>query len=149
MTRFTRRAPKPEVLTQARRRCRGISQGGEVATYAASVMARSSAHPSALLRPCLRPSGRVSTRSVPSKPPPAAPVAARGGFDGTERAGTRSDGRNQGRSSADGCGEDRVYKSVWMRGGRLPTPMNTAPRCVPERKPSLGLPGRVPGLIST
>ena len=30
-----------------------------------------------------------------------------GGFDGTERAGMRSDGRKQGRNSADGCGEDR------------------------------------------
>ena len=32
-----------------------------------------------------------------------------GGFDGTERAGTRSDGRKQGRNSADGCGEDRAF----------------------------------------
>ena len=37
-----------------------------------------------------------------------APGAAGGGFDGTERAGTRSDGRKQGRNSADGCGEDRA-----------------------------------------
>ena len=28
------------------------------------------------------------------------------GFDGTERAGTRSDGRKQGRNSADGCSEE-------------------------------------------
>ena len=34
--------------------------------------------------------------------------AAGGGFDGTERTGTRSDGRKQGRNSADGCGEDRA-----------------------------------------
>ena len=34
--------------------------------------------------------------------------AAGGGFDGTERAGTRSDGRKHGRSSSDGCGEDRA-----------------------------------------
>ena len=36
-----------------------------------------------------------------------APDVAGGGFAGTERAGTRSDGRKQGRNSADGCGEDR------------------------------------------
>ena len=34
-------------------------------------------------------------------------AALRGGFDGTERAGTRSDGRKRGRNSAGGCGEDR------------------------------------------
>ena len=28
-----------------------------------------------------------------------------GGFDGTERAGTRSDARKQGQNSADGCGD--------------------------------------------
>ena len=44
--------------------------------------ARSSPHPSALLRPCVRPSERVPASSVPSKPPP---VAAGGGL--TERAG--------------------------------------------------------------
>ena len=33
--------------------------------------------------------------------------AAGGGCDGTERAGARSDGRTQGRNSADGRGEDR------------------------------------------
>ena len=48
---------------------------------------------------------RVPARSVPSKPPPA---ASGGGLDGTERLGTRSDGRKQGRNSADGCGEDRA-----------------------------------------
>ena len=37
-----------------------------------------------------------------------APAAPGGGCDGTEQAGTRSDGRTQGRNSADGCGEDRV-----------------------------------------
>ena len=66
---------------------------------------RSLPHPSALFRPCLQPSERVPARSVPSKRPPVAPG---GGFDGTERAGTRSDGRTQGRNSADGCGEDRA-----------------------------------------
>ena len=35
-------------------------------------------------------------------------AAPGGGFDGKERIGARSDGRKQGRSSADGCGEDRV-----------------------------------------
>ena len=34
--------------------------------------------------------------------------AAGGGFDGTERAGMRSDGGKQGRNSADGCDEDRA-----------------------------------------
>ena len=34
--------------------------------------------------------------------------AAGGGFDVTERAGKRSDGRKQGWNSADGCGADRV-----------------------------------------
>ena len=66
---------------------------------------REGLYPSALFRPCLRPSERVPARSVPSKPPPA---AAGGGFDGTERATTRSDGRKQGRNSTDGCGEDRA-----------------------------------------
>ena len=32
-------------------------------------------------------------------------------FDETERVGTRSDGRKQGRSSADGCDEDRALVS--------------------------------------
>ena len=54
--------------------------------------ARSSPHPSALFRPCLR-------RSILSKPPPA---ASGGGFDGTKRAGTRSDGRKQGRTAIAG-----------------------------------------------
>ena len=69
---------------------------------------RSSPHPSALVRPCLRPSQRVPARPVPSKPPPAARRRTGGGFDGTERAGTRSDGLKQGRDSADGCCEDRA-----------------------------------------
>ena len=38
--------------------------------------------------------------------------AAGGGLDETERAGTRSDGRKQGRDSADGCGEDRALE--WL-----------------------------------
>ena len=68
--------------------------------------ARSSPHPSALFRPCLRPSERVQARSVvPSR---QTRLLAGGGFDGTGRAGTRSDGRKQGRNSADGCGEDRA-----------------------------------------
>ena len=44
-------------------------------------------------------------RLIPEK---TAPAGAGGGFDGTERAGTRSGGRKQGRNSADGCGEDRA-----------------------------------------
>ena len=83
---------------------------------AAPAQARSSPHLSALFRPCSRPSERVPAGSVPWKLLPApleavaagASKAAGGGFDGTERAGTRSDGRKQGRSSADGCGEDRA-----------------------------------------
>ena len=47
----------------------------------------------------------ISMACVPSKLPPA-PVG--GGFDGTERAGTRSDGCKHGRNSADGCDEDRA-----------------------------------------
>ena len=54
-------------------------------------IARSSQHPSALFRPVWR-----------------RPSVAGGGFDGTERTGTRSEGREQGRDSADGCGEDRA-----------------------------------------
>ena len=69
---------------------------------------RSSPHPSALFQPCLRPSERVPARFVTSKPPPGAPG---GGFDGTERAETLSDGRKQDRNSADGCGEDRAWDS--------------------------------------
>ena len=37
--------------------------------------------------------------------------AAGGGFDGPERAGTRSDGRKQDRHSADGCVEDRASEA--------------------------------------
>ena len=46
----------------------------------------------------------ATDRARPGPPP----GAAGGGFDGTERAGTRSDGREQGGNSADGCGEDRA-----------------------------------------
>ena len=54
------------------------------------------------------------------------PTAAGGGFDWTERAGTRSDGRKQGRHSADGCGEGRAILSPacaasgGVSNGRLP-----------------------------
>ena len=44
------------------------------------------------------------------------PGAPGGGFDGPERAGTRLDGRKQGRNSADGCGGDRALHGrtlVW------------------------------------
>ena len=95
------------------------------------IVARVSPHPSALLRPCLRPSERVSVRSVPSKPPPAAP---RCGFDGTEQAGTRSDGRKQGRNSADGCGEGQasVSGNLFSLGFVLPRTSfdNTTGSCI-------------------
>ena len=38
--------------------------------------------------------------------------------DGTKRAGTRSDGRKQGRNSADGCGEDRASHVRQREGAR-------------------------------
>ena len=50
----------------------------------------------------------VRARLDPFRPVKTASIAAGGGFDGTERAGTRSDSRKQGRNSADGCGEDRA-----------------------------------------
>ena len=56
---------------------------------------------------------RLPARFVPSKPPPG--DAPGGGFDGTKRAGTRSDGRKQGRNSADGCGEDRARRTHFRR----------------------------------
>ena len=59
--------------------------------------ARPSRHPSALFRP----------------------RAAGGGFDVTERTGTRSDDREQGRNSADGCGEDRAL--LWLSSSELDT----------------------------
>ena len=65
---------------------------------AAGSKARSSLHPSSAVRPCLRPSVRV----------PAVPCAPGGGFDGTEWAETRSNGRKQGRKSDDGRVEDRA-----------------------------------------
>ena len=50
----------------------------------------------------------VRARPGPFRPVKPPPGAAGGGFDGTERTGTCSNGREQGRSSADGCGEDRA-----------------------------------------
>ena len=41
-----------------------------------------------------------------------------GGFDGTERVGAPSDGRKQGRNSADGCGEDRALLDIHSRNQR-------------------------------
>ena len=55
--------------------------------------ARSSPHPSALLRPCLRP-------SVPSRQ------------NRLQRRLAGSDGRKQGRNRAGGCGEDRASYSA-------------------------------------
>ena len=50
-----------------------------------------------------------------------APAATGGGFDGTEPAGTRSNGRKQGRNSADRCGEDRVLLPCGGPSGRSGT----------------------------
>ena len=59
--------------------------------------------------------GPVCDRPSASRPVPSRQnrlqAAAGGGFDGTERAGTRSADRKQGRHSADGCGEDRAEHS--------------------------------------
>ena len=63
-----------------------------------SSLARSSPHPSAPFQPSLRPS------PGPFRTVKTASSAAGGGFDGTGGAGTRSDGRKQGRNGADGCG---------------------------------------------
>ena len=55
--------------------------------------------------------GPVCDRPSASRPVKTASSGAGGGFgglDGTERAGTRSDGRTRDRSGADGCGEHRV-----------------------------------------
>ena len=51
---------------------------------------------------CFDPLRRVKTASNGAR------RAAGSGFDGTERTGTRSDGRRQGRNSVDSCGEDRA-----------------------------------------
>ena len=56
-------------------------------------------------------SGSVCDRTSASRPVPSRQNRIQrrgGGFDGTERAGTRPDGRKQGRNSADGCGKDRA-----------------------------------------
>ena len=52
--------------------------------------------------------GPVSDHPSASRPGPSRGSIAGGGFDGTERAGTRSDGRTQDRNCADGCGGDRA-----------------------------------------
>ena len=77
----------------------GLRSFSAVLPYSPSE-ARSSPHPSAPFPPCLRPSERVPVRSVPSKPPPGGPG---GGFDGTERTVTRSDGRKQARAALTGA----------------------------------------------
>ena len=61
----------------------------------------------------ISPSGRIRPSPQPLKPSPhrtrqRCSGPAGGGFDGIERAGTRSDSRKQGQNSADGCGEDRA-----------------------------------------
>ena len=69
--------------------------------------------------------GPVCDRPSASRPVPRlknknkiASSAAGGGFHGTERAGTRSDGRKQGRNGADGCGEDRAWQVARTRRRR-------------------------------
>ena len=54
----------------------------------------------------------VRARPGPFRPVTPASSGAGDGFDGTERVGTRSDGRKQGRNSADRCGEDRALLST-------------------------------------
>ena len=90
--------------------------------------ARSSPHPSALLRPCLRPS---EPRPGPFRPVKTASSGGGrywcgGSFDGTERAGPRSDGRTQGQNSADGCGEDRASADT---GWAFQLPHRVTGRC--------------------
>ena len=53
----------------------------------------------------------VRLKPGPHRTVSPAPGADGGGFDGTERTGTRSDGHKQGRNSANGCGEDRALVS--------------------------------------
>ena len=66
-------------------------------------------------------SGPVCDRPSASRPIPPRQNrlqrhrAAGGGFDGTERAGTRSDGRKQGRNSADRCDENQTSPG-WSDG---------------------------------
>ena len=59
-------------------------------------------------------SGPVCDRPSASRPVPyrvnRLQAVLGGDFNGTERTGTCSDGREQGRSSADGCGEDRAKR---------------------------------------
>ena len=107
---------------------------------------------SGLHRTRQRCSGRVCHRPSASRPvsssqnhlqarqvPPGAPG---GGFDGTERAGTRSDGHKQGRNSADGCGEDRAGSGPAASRGSRPAPHRRAVRVAsPPGQPPDG-PGR-------
>ena len=53
----------------------------------------------------------VLASPCPFRPVKTAPSSAGGGFDRTERAGTRSNVRKQGRNSADECDEDRALIS--------------------------------------
>ena len=46
--------------------------------------------------------------AVRARPGPFRPAGAGDGFNETDRARTRSDGRKHCRNSADGCGEDRA-----------------------------------------
>ena len=66
--------------------------------------------------------GPVCDRPSASRSVTLAVRAPGGGFDGTERAETRSDGRKQGWNSADGCGEDRVLGLSCRSGGAVPAP---------------------------
>ena len=100
---------------------------------------------------CDRPS---ASQPSPFRPVKTASITDGGGFDGTERAGTRSDGRKQSRNSADGCGEDRasVYgAAVWppfggsVAGRSHPAEWSTPVLQVP---PSSGCPRPLAGAVS-
>ena len=57
----------------------------------------------------------VRVRPGPLRPVKTSSSAAGAGFDGTEWARTRSEGRKQGQNSADGCGEDRASATLHAR----------------------------------
>ena len=72
---LTRPPPTSTAPPPPRRR---RSRQGQVSGGPDDSKARSSPHPSALLRSCLRLSERVPARTVPSKPPPTAPGGGAG-----------------------------------------------------------------------
>ena len=111
--------------------CSGTDR--RVAPFVSSY-ARSSPHPSALFRPCLRSSERVSVRSAPS-----ASRAPGNDFDGTEQAGTRSNGRKQGRNSADGAVRTGRWTSL-LGGHNRPGMGSIGDTITAERRSTLRLP---------